>query len=142
MKETLENPANPRENGWLSQARTEVIGGKQLGFSDDELTTAKKQTKRETFLFEMEALVPWQALIALIEPLLPQSEQEGWSASLSIGHHAPDSPASAVDLAQRSSDGRGLDRISPSVTCWKSTINVPAALTNLFLAPRILRVTA
>jgi IS5 family transposase len=26
------------------------MGGKQLGFSDDELTTAKKQTKREKFL--------------------------------------------------------------------------------------------
>jgi IS5 family transposase len=31
------------------QARTEVMGGKQLGFSDYELTTAKKQTKREKF---------------------------------------------------------------------------------------------
>jgi IS5 family transposase len=26
------------------------MGGKQLGFSDYELTTAKKQTKREKFL--------------------------------------------------------------------------------------------
>ena len=31
------------------------MGGKQLGFSDDELTTAKKQTKREKFLSEMDA---------------------------------------------------------------------------------------
>lgn len=29
------------------------MGGKQLGFSDYELTTAKKQTKREKFLSEM-----------------------------------------------------------------------------------------
>jgi hypothetical protein len=36
------------------------MGGKQLGFSDDELTTAKKQTKREKFLAEMEVVVPWQ----------------------------------------------------------------------------------
>ena len=28
------------------------MGGKQLGFSDYELTTAKKQTKREKFLSE------------------------------------------------------------------------------------------
>ena len=34
------------------------MGGKQLGFSDYELTTAKKQTKREKFLAEMEAVVP------------------------------------------------------------------------------------
>ena len=35
------------------------MGGKQLGFSDYELTTAKKQTKREKFLSEMEVVVPW-----------------------------------------------------------------------------------
>jgi IS5 family transposase len=35
------------------------MGDKQLGFSDDQLTTAKKQTKREKCLTEMEAVVPW-----------------------------------------------------------------------------------
>ena len=45
-----------------------MMGGKQLGFTDYELTTAKKRTKREKFLSEMEAVVPWQALIDLIEP--------------------------------------------------------------------------
>ena len=44
------------------------MSGKRLGFSDYELTTAKKQTKLEKFLDEMEAVVPWQALIDLIEP--------------------------------------------------------------------------
>jgi IS5 family transposase len=34
------------------------MGGKQLGFSDYELTTAKKQTKRKRLLAEMEAVVP------------------------------------------------------------------------------------
>jgi len=34
------------------------MGGKQLGFSDYELTTAPKQTKREKFLAEMDAVVP------------------------------------------------------------------------------------
>jgi IS5 family transposase len=33
------------------------MGGKPLGFSDYELTTAEKQTKREKFLAEMEAVV-------------------------------------------------------------------------------------
>ena len=32
------------------------MGGKQLGFSDYELTTAKKQTKREKFSSEMVAV--------------------------------------------------------------------------------------
>jgi hypothetical protein len=37
------------------------MGGKQLGSTDYELTTAKKYTKREKFLAVMEAVVPWQA---------------------------------------------------------------------------------
>jgi len=48
------------------------MGGKQLGFSDYELTTAKKQTKREKFLSEMEVVVPWQALIDLTNPTIPR----------------------------------------------------------------------
>ena len=53
------------------------MGGKQLGFSDYELTTAKKQTKREKFLAEMEAVVPWQALIDLIEPHYHKASKKG-----------------------------------------------------------------
>jgi IS5 family transposase len=55
------------------------MGGKQLGFSDYELTTAKKQTKRERFLSEMEEVVPWQALIDLIEPHYPKTSKKGGS---------------------------------------------------------------
>ena len=51
--------------------------GKQLGFSDYELTTAKKQTKREKFLSEMEVVVPWQALIDLIESHYPKTSKTG-----------------------------------------------------------------
>ena len=53
------------------------MGGKQLGFSDYELTTAKKQTKREKFLAEMEVVVPWPALITLIEPYYPKASKKG-----------------------------------------------------------------
>ena len=53
------------------------MGGKQLGFTDYELITAKKQTKREKFLSEMEAVVPWQALIDLIEPHYPKASKNG-----------------------------------------------------------------
>ena len=42
------------------------MGGKQLGFGDYEQSTAKKRTKRERFLSEMQAVVPWKALIDLI----------------------------------------------------------------------------
>ena len=61
------------------------MGGKQLGFSDYELTAAKKQTKREKFLSEMEAVVPWQALIDLIEPHYPKRARK--AAGLRI--HSP-----------------------------------------------------
>jgi IS5 family transposase len=53
------------------------MGGKQLGFSVYELTPAKKQTKREKFLSEMEAVVPWHALIDLIEPHYPKASKKG-----------------------------------------------------------------
>jgi len=39
------------------------MGGKQFGFGDYEQSTAKKQTKREKFLAEMEQVVPRQPLL-------------------------------------------------------------------------------
>jgi IS5 family transposase len=53
------------------------MGGKQLGFGDYEQTTAKKRTKREKFLAEMEKVVPWKALIDLIEPHYPITSTKG-----------------------------------------------------------------
>ena len=44
------------------------MGSTQLSFGDYEQSTAKKRTKSEKFLAEMEAVVPWRALIDLIEP--------------------------------------------------------------------------
>jgi IS5 family transposase len=53
------------------------MGGKQLGFGDYEQSTAKKRTKRERFLSEMEAVVPWQELLDLIEPHYPKTSSKG-----------------------------------------------------------------
>jgi len=53
------------------------MGGKQLGFGDYEQTTAKKRTRCEKFLDEMDQVVPWQALIDLIEPLYPRNSKKG-----------------------------------------------------------------
>jgi IS5 family transposase len=53
------------------------MGGKQLGFGDYDQTTAKKRTRREKFLAEMEAVVPWQALVDLIEPHYPRTSTNG-----------------------------------------------------------------
>ena len=53
------------------------MGSKQLGFGDYEQSTAKKRTKRERFLSEMEAVVPWKALLDLIEPYYPKTSSKG-----------------------------------------------------------------
>jgi IS5 family transposase len=53
------------------------MGGKQLGFSDYEQTKARKLTKREKFLAEMEGVVPWNALMDLIEPYYPKTGKRG-----------------------------------------------------------------
>lgn len=62
-----------------------MIGNKQFGFGDYEQATAKKRTRRERFLAEMEKVVPWQVLLDLIEPHYPQDQLQGWSPSLSAG---------------------------------------------------------
>ncbi|NQV09820.1 MAG: IS5 family transposase [Cyanobacteria bacterium] len=41
----------------------------QLGFTDYEQTYAKKKTRRQIFLEEMEATVPWDSFLALIQPV-------------------------------------------------------------------------
>lgn len=71
-RETLENPADSRENGSANQGQHWVMGGRQLGFTDYEQTTAKKRTRREKFLAEMEEVVPWQRLVELIELTTPR----------------------------------------------------------------------
>ncbi len=40
-------------------------------------STAKKRTRRERFLSEMEAVVPWQVLVDLIEPHYPRNSSKG-----------------------------------------------------------------
>jgi IS5 family transposase len=55
-----------------------MMCGKQLVFSDYELATAKKQTKREKFLFETEAVVPWASAISLIKPHNHKATKKGY----------------------------------------------------------------
>lgn len=44
----------------------------QISFSDFEYAGKRKQTRRERFLAEMEQVVPWSGLVALIEPHYPK----------------------------------------------------------------------
>jgi len=45
----------------------------QISFSDAEYAGKRKKTRREVFLEEMELVVPWKALVKLIEPHYPMA---------------------------------------------------------------------
>jgi IS5 family transposase len=47
---------------------------KQMTFSDAEYAGKRKQTRKELFLIEMDRVVPWEGLIALIEPHYPKGK--------------------------------------------------------------------
>ena len=49
----------------------------QLSFGDAEHTGKRKKTRREIFLAEMEQVVPWNALLKLIEPHYPKMGRPG-----------------------------------------------------------------
>jgi len=47
----------------------------QMSFGDAEYATKKKRTRREKFLSEMEQVVPWKALVKLLEPFYCYGER-------------------------------------------------------------------
>ena len=49
----------------------------QLAFGDAEGLSKRKQTRREIFLCEMEQVIPWKSVLALIEPHYPRSGRRG-----------------------------------------------------------------
>ncbi|ACD56698.1 hypothetical protein BO993_07475 [Xanthomonas oryzae pv. oryzae] len=49
----------------------------QLTFGDAEYNGKRKRTRREVFLAEMDQVVPWNDLLALIKPHYPKSGQPG-----------------------------------------------------------------
>jgi IS5 family transposase len=49
----------------------------QRSFASAEYAMKKKHTRREKFLDEMQRIVPWSRLIAVIEPLYPKSGRVG-----------------------------------------------------------------
>lgn len=50
---------------------------KQSSFSEAEFAGKKKQTRRERFLAEIEAITPWSALVAALMPHYPKGEGRG-----------------------------------------------------------------
>ena len=53
------------------------MGVKQLRFLDYELNIVNKQIKHAKFLVEMGLVVPWAALIALMQPHYPKASTKG-----------------------------------------------------------------
>jgi IS5 family transposase len=49
----------------------------QASFSDLEYAAKKRVTRRDRFLSEIEAVAPWSALVAEIEPFYPKGEVRG-----------------------------------------------------------------
>lgn len=50
---------------------------RQASFADLEYARKKRLTRREVFLNEMEAVVPWSAMLARLEPHYPKSGRRG-----------------------------------------------------------------
>lgn len=51
--------------------------GKKFDFSHYEQSIAKKNTKKEKFLAEMDQVVPWQPLLDLIVTVCPKVSSKG-----------------------------------------------------------------
>jgi IS5 family transposase len=56
----------------------------QLGFTDYEQTYAKKKTRRQIFLEEMEVTVPWDSFRALIQPVYYKPTAKGGRPPFSL----------------------------------------------------------
>lgn len=50
---------------------------KQTTFSDAEFIHKKKQTRRDRFLAEIEAVTPWPPLVAALLPYYPKGDGRG-----------------------------------------------------------------
>ena len=49
----------------------------QSSFSELEYEAKKKQTRRDRFLAQLEAVTPWEALVATIAPFYPKNAGPG-----------------------------------------------------------------
>ena len=50
---------------------------RQASFADLDYANKKRLTRREVFLNEMDAVIPWPALLARLEPHYPKSGRRG-----------------------------------------------------------------
>ena len=50
---------------------------KQISLAESGIKRWRKRTRKQQFLAEMDAVVPWQRLIALVEPVQPKPSTRG-----------------------------------------------------------------
>jgi hypothetical protein len=88
---------------------------KQTTFASLAFERKKKQTRHERFLKEMDAVAPWSALLAVIEPHYPASGRRGrppiaLATMLRIYFMQPGSPVGWAERsdAQRSDESQPL----------------------------------
>ena len=48
---------------------------KQISFSEAEFAAKRRVTRRERFLADMERVIPWQDVLAIIEPHYPKGKR-------------------------------------------------------------------
>lgn len=72
LKETLKKDYAFWQNTRIPQPLSFPM--KQMSFADAEYAGKRKQTRKELFPNEMDQVVPWQGLIALIEPHYPKGK--------------------------------------------------------------------
>ena len=87
----------------------------QISFGDAEYAGKRKKTRREVFLEEMEQVVPWKALLGLIEPYYPLAGRG--RQAVPAGDDAAGAPDAELVRAERPGDGRGAvrDRLAARV---------------------------
>ena len=118
---------------------------KQMTFADAEYASKRKQTRKELFLIEMDRVVPWKGLIALIEPHYPKGDggRPAYPLMAMLRVHLMQNwfgysdPAMEEALYEttilRQFAGLSLERIlmkppsSTSVACWRNTNWLPAS---------------
>ena len=81
----------------------------QLGFSDWERSRVRKQTRKEKFFCEVEAVLPFSALVKLMEPFYPQVGPQEGRPALWVGDHATDSSDAELVVPEGRSHGRRPD---------------------------------
>ncbi|MDQ0027301.1 hypothetical protein J2X90_005136 [Variovorax paradoxus] len=80
---------------------------KQISSAHAEHAGKRKKTRREVFLAEMELVVPWKALLKVIEPHYPW---RSWASALSARNDVSGAPDAKLVRAERTRDGGSLVR--------------------------------